>query len=1786
MLFRVRFKHLAAVLCLSCISLGRAVPQPDSGHTSPHASSTEAKPAASASLDKKYAQAVDLYEKEQLSEARALFEQIWFAAGSFKETRQYLDKIRAKTSKAKPDINADSDELAILPGLDLARPVQGGQTGGPVTGGLSSAERISRLLIDGRRSFDDGDLDAANSKFAEALKLDSSNPEAKKFMGEIEKSKGSAKFNPSATLAELPMRRTATEAMPLAPTPAAPANDKIFANLDQPGAVKVVNTSAVSEEDKPAAQPVSEQPKPETAKPAPPPAQKTPKIVTQQLGTVEKKKLSSKTETVFNASGETVKGSGKTSLQAFATPVVAKIKSAVVEAAKKAEEKAAAEKAELAAKPAEAAPAPAPTPAAASEEAKEIAAAEKKHHAPASSTIVRGNDSKSAADALAMESSLALPEVVAENPEAKAVPQRVEKPSEKAKPADQQKPVKAPEVKTADAAKPVDKKEETLAEPKPEPAKEVAKAVEPKAVAAKPAEQLPTSEKKEPVKSTWSVMANPVLDEKAKEQKAAGEPKKDGKPGDATVASAPQPDAAKTAEPVDLKALFAQTLKETVKATKPADIPNLPNDKITSPETKVAESARQVAGKEAREHAAGQTKEGIRLFNEGDYAQALEKFSTALASDPSYLEADEYKGKALKRLESTAGREQKVLAQAAEVKKVPDAQGNALQSLDALTAEEPKPAATDPAKPAAATTEENKPADLDKKPADAPKTEEKKETPSADPQVEADKLLRQAQRELGQGRRDEALRLAREARALDGVNVEIRSLIGELEGPVAPAGLAPRPGDALPSLATTEIVREGAPMPPPSATDEGAVGVNGLYIEAKNKFEAGQTQEALAAFQAVLEIDPKNAEAKAYIERIRSGESRQAPSRAQTTTVASSEQAEAAFQKGLVAYEAGRLDVAVQWWNYTLTLDGNNARAIEYLQSTRTEYDAWVQQHQYNAVSLQKEAVANEKLDTAVTYDTAGQKSIVEFLSAMSLITDVSFYVSDGVDPEIRVVAKFEDTPLHDALDIVLLPIGLKWSRTQDVVTITPDLRTKFFNLSPDQVTRLKTLTENKTLQRILYGPEATPTVRNVELTLDDRDNILVVTDSQENINKVEAFLKEMQLASPPGLVYKSWKIKPEEGQKIKALVEAIVKVQSDAPYDLERKVVVDADDLIVKDTAENVAKIEELLLDKNFIRKLETQKLDVATYNLTPREPIQENIEQVRDFAQNVVTVVKTILYSQSTESAAASEGRRYWYDPNTLQLTVTDFPENLRVVSDYIRSLPALGRRQKSEIVFLKHQTASELSELLQRVLGLTEGPAGGAQAGGESVSRTLRVEGELTFRDMRIRITRINENDVNDENDDSVEMVIRTPTNSEDRTIEEFRSEFVDQYEINVIEVRPSGNNEGSARIEVRMAATATGVAGGFGVPGAVGVGVPGTGVGLGVPGVGIGGVGVPGALGVGVPISGQELAQAGGLVELGIQVETVENMNALLIRYEDPGDLAEVTSWIEQLDIPVLQVNIETKLVEVNENRAKEFMPEFDIGNFGPGRGPDFGQGRGDARFAKFDDEFRDPFDPFPEFPSHAGLLKGTTVIDYLIPGSTGINFQLRTLESEGVINIVNGPHVVVENGQSADFEIERIFGGGTADQGGTGDNLGGDRLQQVQMSVTPQITQLGEIRLDIQDLELQDFGDQITDGLATIDINANDASDNFEPRGYPADFSTVARNFFDIRRRSLQTVARVHNGGTIVLGGWSQEHSRNNDSGVPILRNIPYIGKLFFGRTSDRIDRTTLLIFLTCNLIDP
>ena len=68
-------------------------------------------------------------------------------------------------------------------------------------------------------------------------------------------------------------------------------------------------------------------------------------------------------------------------------------------------------------------------------------------------------------------------------------------------------------------------------------------------------------------------------------------------------------------------------------------------------------------------------------------------------------------------------------------------------------------------------------------------------------------------------------------------------------------------------------------------------------------------------------------------------------------------------------------------------------------------------------------------------------------------------------------------------------------------------------------------------------------------------------------------------------------------------------------------------------------------------------------------------------------------------------------------------------------------------------------------------------------------------------------------------------------------------------------------------------------------------------------------------------------------------------------------------------------------------------------------------------------------------------------------------------------------------------------------------------------------------------------------------------------------------------RTLTTSVVIWDGQTVVLGGLIKEQSEKIDDKVPFLGDIPFVGRLFRSKVTNRT-KDNLLIFVTANLIDP
>src|SRR5690606_23364279 len=72
--------------------------------------------------------------------------------------------------------------------------------------------------------------------------------------------------------------------------------------------------------------------------------------------------------------------------------------------------------------------------------------------------------------------------------------------------------------------------------------------------------------------------------------------------------------------------------------------------------------------------------------------------------------------------------------------------------------------------------------------------------------------------------------------------------------------------------------------------------------------------------------------------------------------------------------------------------------------------------------------------------------------------------------------------------------------------------------------------------------------------------------------------------------------------------------------------------------------------------------------------------------------------------------------------------------------------------------------------------------------------------------------------------------------------------------------------------------------------------------------------------------------------------------------------------------------------------------------------------------------------------------------------------------------------------------------------------------------------------------------------------------------------------FIIDKRNARTQLLVNNGETAVIGGLTQTQVVKNRSGIPILSELPLIGRLF-SQTDTREEKKDLLILITPHIID-
>jgi MSHA type pilus biogenesis protein MshL len=192
-------------------------------------------------------------------------------------------------------------------------------------------------------------------------------------------------------------------------------------------------------------------------------------------------------------------------------------------------------------------------------------------------------------------------------------------------------------------------------------------------------------------------------------------------------------------------------------------------------------------------------------------------------------------------------------------------------------------------------------------------------------------------------------------------------------------------------------------------------------------------------------------------------------------------------------------------------------------------------------------------------------------------------------------------------------------------------------------------------------------------------------------------------------------------------------------------------------------------------------------------------------------------------------------------------------------------------------------------------------------------------------------------------------------------------------------------------------------------------------------------------------------------------------------------------------------------------------------------------------------------------------------------TTRISFQdgsfdgvLEALEEQGEVRVVSQPRVVTMNNQPALIKVatDQPFFSSTVAQGTAGSgNIVTEQVRSVTvglvLSVTPQISEDGWIMLDVT---------PILSRLRAIEKS---------PGALKGGEGGSTAPVLDVKQSS--GLVRLKDGEMVIIGGLIQEESSETERKVPLLGDIPYLGRLFKGTyTAKR--KSELVIFISPKII--
>jgi type II secretory pathway component GspD/PulD (secretin) len=335
-----------------------------------------------------------------------------------------------------------------------------------------------------------------------------------------------------------------------------------------------------------------------------------------------------------------------------------------------------------------------------------------------------------------------------------------------------------------------------------------------------------------------------------------------------------------------------------------------------------------------------------------------------------------------------------------------------------------------------------------------------------------------------------------------------------------------------------------------------------------------------------------------------------------------------------------------------------------------------------------------------------------------------------------------------------------------------------------------------------------------------------------------------------------------------------------------------------------------------------------------------------------------------------------------------------------------------------------------------------------------------------------------------------------------------------------------------------------------------------------------------------------------------------------------DLDMIEAAIQTLNIVPPQINVKAKFIEVEQDETKSLGFDWYLGNVLMNNGTIGGQ----AGTAPSLNGAPTPANPLGAFPGNpitgagiqapsgtdqlltSGLRNSSTTLFTLTGILTDPQFRmvLHALEQRSGTEVLSQPEVTTQSGRQAEMKATDVpsiitsysFGQNTATTTPTTSSAGtvNQAPTAVFISPNPEQMEIGPI-LDVlpvvlsdgftinltlvpTDMEFSGY-DSTTSGLyAPANSGLNTLSSTF-----PGGIVMVPTILPHFTVRQVVSTVNVWDGQTVVLGGLLSDNVTTTKDQVPMLGDLPLLGR-FFRSESKSTTKKNLLIFVTSTLIDP